>query len=343
MWNVMGHEAAVTLLSRSLERDMLAHAYIFVGPPRVGKTALALALAQGVNCLAPTASRPCGECGQCRRIAQMRHPDVQIIDRDAGAARSGPRTEIGIDQVRDVQHAAALLPYEGRCRVFIFQDADAISAEASNALLKLLEEPPDSVLLVLLTTNSESVLPTILSRCQVVDLNPLPLDAIVAELQHVTDKSSREALELARLSGGRIGWALEAARDPEIVSQYVRELERFAVLLDSGLEKRFAYAEEVASLFSRNREAALEQLRTAIGWWRYLLLVKEAGDELAPSIPARDSLQQSARWISTAEAVKAIRGTRETIDCLEANVNPRLALEVLMLSLPRRNSNGRSV
>ena len=342
MWHVVGHEAAVALLSKSLERDMLSHAYIFVGPPQVGKTALALNLAQGVNCLATVDAQPCGECGQCQRIAQMRHPDVQIVERDAGATRLGPRTEIGIDQVREVQHAAALRPYEGTCRVFIFQDADAMSAEASNALLKLLEEPPDSVLLVLLTNESESILPTILSRCQRIDLNPLPVDTVAAELQRVADMPFKEAIELAQLSGGRLGWALKAAQDPEIVSQYIGELERFAALLDAGLEKRFAYAEELASLFSRSREATLEQLQTSIGWWRYLLLMKEAGDDLASSIPTKCAVQLGAQWISTAHAVRAIRRTQETIDCLEANVNPRLALEVLMLSLPRRKSNGRS-
>ena len=91
---------------------MLSHAYLIAGPPRVGKTTLALSLAQSVNCIAASGERPCGECSQCLRIAAGQHPDVQIVD--LASAQSSTRREIGIDQVREVQRAAALKPFEGR-------------------------------------------------------------------------------------------------------------------------------------------------------------------------------------------------------------------------------------
>ena len=93
MWQVVGHEEAVALLARSLEKDMLSHAYLFVGPPQVGKMTLALSLAQGVNCIAPPASRPCSECSQCRRIAQGHHPDVQVIDLEVPGMAEAMRME----------------------------------------------------------------------------------------------------------------------------------------------------------------------------------------------------------------------------------------------------------
>ena len=335
MWQVVGHEEAVALLAKSLEKDMLSHAYLFVGPPRVGKMTLALNLAQSVNCIEPPSCRPCGECNQCLRIAVGQHSDLQVIDLVANASVSATRTEIGIDQVREVQHSATLKPYEGKYRVFIFPEASSLSSEASTALLKLLEEPPESVLFILITTRGESIFPTIRSRCQCVDLNPVPLDTIARELQEVMETSPQEAMKLARLSGGRIGWALTAAKDPQLMEDYTVELLRLPSLLDDTLEGRFAYAEEMASLFTRDRERALDRLKVAVSWWRDLLMLKKGNREFVSNLPAMQTLQSYANWISASQVVEAIKSIQDTMRCLEGNINPRLALEVLMLSLPR--------
>jgi DNA polymerase-3 subunit delta' len=337
VWRVVGHEAAITLLSRSLERDMLAHAYIFVGPPQVGKMTLAVDLAQGANCVAPLASRPCGECGQCLRIAQSQHPDVQVMDLEVNPQSGAMRKEIGIDQVKEMQHWATLKPYEGRCRVMVVREAALLSQEASNALLKLLEEPPESVLFLLLTADVESIPPTVLSRCQRVDLNPLSLNTVAKELEETQGTPAQEAEELARLSGGRIGWAIEAVKNPQKVSDYTDEAGRMASLLEEGLEERFAYAAELAALFPRNREGALRSLKAALSWWRDLLLVQKGVEEFVSNTQARDALQRCSQWISTPQVVEAIKRTQDTMECLDANVNPHLALEVLLLSLPQRD------
>ena len=336
MWQVVGHESAIALLSRSLEREMLSHAYVFVGPSRVGKTTLALNLAQGVNCLDEPANRPCGECSQCARIAQGIHPDVQIIDREMNASGTRARRDIGIDQVRDAQRAAVLKPYEGRWRVFIFQEAHSLSQEASNALLKLLEEPPESVLLILLTGSREAIPDTILSRCQQIDFRTLPIDTIARHLGESLEVPREQATDLARLSGGKIGWAIEAAGDLGLVEEYTAELEGVSNLLDNGLEERFAFAEEVASLYSRDWERALGRLKVGMNWWRDVLLIKSGHEELVSSAPAMEDLRRHAGWLSTPQVVRAINATRETMEHLESNVNPRLSLDVLMLSLPRK-------
>ena len=334
MWRIAGHDEAVTLLSRSLEKEKLSHAYLFVGPAQ-GR--------QGHACDDPCAGRelplqdagegPCGECSQCLRIAAGQHPDVQTVD--LAAAQSPTRREIGIDQVREVQRAAALKPFEGRRRVFIFPDAPSLSAEASNALLKLLEEPPDSVLLLLLTTQEDAILPTIRSRCQLVELGRLPVEVVAGELTRSRGVAQDEAESLARLSGGSMGWAIEAAARPEVLQEYAEELERVAALLDEGLEGRFAWAEETAGLYARDRERALGRLRTALGWWRDLLALKEGGDALVSNTPALESMRRHAAWVTSPQAVEAVGRIREAIGHLEANVNPRLALEVMVLGFPR--------
>ena len=216
------------------------------------------------------------------------------------------------------------------------REAALMSPDASNALLKLLEEPPESVLFILLSADPESIPPTVLSRCQRVDLNPLPLNTIARELQETLGTPAQEAEELARLSGGRIGWALEAAKDPQKVSDYTDEAGRMASLLEEGLEERFAYAAELAAIFPRNREGAIGSLKASLSWWRDLLLVQKGGNEFVSNAQAREELDSCSKWISSPQVVEAIRRTQDTMECLEANVNPQLALEVLLLSLPRK-------
>ena len=167
MWQLTGHSRAIGLLRQSLGSGRLSHAYLFVGPAHVGKFTLALNLAQAVNC--DGGDPPCQECVPCRRIAAAKHADIHIVD-----LLSVEKKEIGIRQVADMQTAAHLPPFEGRHKVFIFDRAELLSHEAANSLLKTLEEPPPNVLIILLTARESALLPTIASRCQRVELRPLP-------------------------------------------------------------------------------------------------------------------------------------------------------------------------
>ena len=172
MWQVQGQDHIVNQLESSLKQGRPAHAYLLVGPPHVGKMTLALNLAQGLNCLQGTGV-PCGSCLQCLRIARGHHADVKVVavggTQGARASRpdpgEGPRrgreTVIGIDDVKEVLHQVNLKPFEGRVGVTIFDGAETMSDEAANALLKTLEEPPPQVVLVLLTSNEDAILPTV--------------------------------------------------------------------------------------------------------------------------------------------------------------------------------------
>ncbi len=173
MWQVVGQDRALTLLKRSLERDAVAHAYIYVGRPHVGKMTLALNLAQALNCEA--SEPPCGECSSCRKIGSAKHADVQVISlTSAGSAgESKVRAEISIGQIRQLQHHASLPPFEGKCKVFIIDEAEHLSIEAANCLLKTLEEPVGRVVFILLTANDSLLPATVISRCQKLELLPV--------------------------------------------------------------------------------------------------------------------------------------------------------------------------
>ena len=140
-------------------------------------------------------------------------------------ATEGPRTLIGIGAVRDIIHTAYLRPYEGRKRVFIITEADLLSADAANALLKILEEPPPDVVLILLSNNAEGVLPTVRSRCQTLEFRPLPIEAVARVLREEEGLGEEQAQVLARLSRGCIGWAIGAGRDDALYAGVHQRLE----------------------------------------------------------------------------------------------------------------------
>jgi len=330
MWEVVGHDKAVALLDRSLRNGKLAHAYLFVGPPHVGKMRLAIDLAKALNC--DGEQRPCGKCTQCTRIEGMRHADVYVIGIDG-------RTEIGIDQMREMQHAANLKPFEGRHRVFIIDGAERLSHEATNCLLKTLEEPPSDVQLILLAGNESLLLGTVLSRCQRLDLRPLPTAAVHRALTERWGLADEKATVLAQLCGGCLGWAVSVADDDRVLRERSERLASLIHLHRAGRAECLSYAADLASQFARNRESVREVLALWMGWWRDLLLTREGCADYIGNVDQRDKLEEEALSYSLKGAKAFLESLRQALTQLEHNANPRLVLEVLMLSMPTRKGD----
>jgi len=287
------------MLEAAIRADRLHHAYLFSGPAHVGKMTLALQLAQAMNCLQPDQA-PCGECQACTRIAAGTHADVQVLAVDPEATE-GPKTLIGIETVRDVIASAHLRPYEGKTRVFIFEDTDRLSHDAGNALLKVLEEPPPDVLLVLLSE----------------------------------DVSQEQAEVIARLSRGCLGWAIEASTDPALLAGVHQRVERIADVAEGGLEERFGYADDLARRFQRDRAVGREELRLWLRWLRDILLIQQGQHDGIVNTTWRETLERQAAALTPADTVRWLHLLTDSIVALERNANPRLALEVLMLDAPR--------
>ncbi len=328
MWQTIGQGQAVRLLQTSITNGHLSHAYLFVGPHHVGKMTLAQDLAQAVNCKAE--ERPCTQCVSCRRIATGKHADVQVI-----GLLSEERAEIGIDQIREMCAAASLTPYEGKYKVFIIDGAEHLSTEASNSLLKTLEEPPPQVLLILLTARERALPTTIVSRCQKVALHPLSFEATKEELSHKV--KSPQAELLARLSGGCLGWALGVIQGEGQLHRRAERLDQLSALEGASLQGRFSYAAELAADFSKDREKGREVLAMWLGWWRDLLLVKGGGDEYIANCDRKSILQDRAQGYTLRQIKEFIVHLVEATEQLELNVNPRLVLEVLTLNMPQRH------
>ena len=334
MWRTIGHDKAVNTLTRAVLGGRLSHAYLLVGPRHVGKMSLAVDLAEAVNCLG--VKKPCGECSQCKRITEGLHADVQVMAPEAQPNEDGRRrVNISIDQVRQVQRDARLKPFEGACRVIIIDGAESLSEEAANSLLKILEEPPDGVILVLLATDASSVLPTITSRCKLLELRPSPLSLVAGELRTRFGVGDEKAEEVARLSGGRLGWAVQAMEAPDLLEWHTERMAAIEGTLHGGLEARFAYAAYLASAFGENRDPARVELELWQGWWRDAMVIKAGGPEFVSNISRTEELTAVAASLSLTQIVEAVNMVREASEQLERNANARLALENLMLSLPR--------
>ncbi len=320
-WPVVGHEWALDLLGQAIRSGRPSHAYLFTGPAAVGKTTVARAVAQALVCERGEGP-PCGACPTCRRVAEGRYPDVQLVKAE--------KNTIQIDQVRSLQADAAIAPLEGRRKVFIIREIERATPPAANALLKTLEEPAPHVVLLLTSNRRDQVLPTILSRCQIMGLRPMPLDQLQAALETRWGLDEERARLLARLSAGRLGWAVAAHTDPELWDRRTRHLDDLLGLLAGNAIARLAYAE---------RLSRADDVETVLGlwatWWRDVLLVQQRIPETVLNLDRKPQLLQQAELFGAEQVQLALADLMQTLHRIRANVNLRLALDVLLLRLPK--------
>jgi DNA polymerase-3 subunit delta' len=321
-WPVVGHEWAVEMLQRAIAGNRLSHAYLLSGPAQVGKTTLAKAFAQALLCeVSP--GNPCGACRTCHRIEQGRYPDVQVI--------SAEKNTIQIEQVRNLSADAALAPLEGKRKVFIIREIERATPPAANALLKTLEEPPPHVILVLTAVRRDQVLPTILSRCQLVGLRALPLAEVQTALVTRWQVDAEHAALLARLSSGRLGWAVAHHLDAGLWQRRGQRLDELQALTAGGRVARLHYAETI----SRQPDDLEDVLGFWATWWRDVLLIQRGAGDAIINLDHRDQLAAQAGMLLPEQVEGVLALVMQTLRRIKANVNARLALDVLALRLPR--------
>jgi DNA polymerase-3 subunit delta' len=318
------------MLERALAREQISHAYLFTGPEGVGKTTMALAFAQALFCprRAPGAVEPCGECIACRKVASGAHPDLLVIE----PLKEGSKEKfwITIEQLREAERLVALAPYEGERRVVIIPRMRRIQEKTVNTLLKTLEEPPPSVTLILIATEPGEVLPTILSRCQLVPFPPIAPEAMVQALRAHWSVSEAEATRLAGLACGSLGWAVRAHQDPEAVNEREDTLNRIASLATRPMDERL----RLAAALGPDNASARRTLDLWTVWWRDVMLAASGASRLLTSGEARATAERVGPAIGPERARAFLSALLEAARTLDVNANPRLLLENLALDVP---------
>lgn len=340
-WPILGQERAVALLYGAIARESVAHAYLFVGPAQSGRATLARLFAQALNCEGQDAPRgvPCGDCRACRKIARGTHPDVRVVglasQEAAGAGRArreSKNTTLSIETVRDLCADLSLRPMEGAWRVAIVEDAGTMQDAAANAFLKTLEEPPSFAVIILIVPEVGAVLPTIRSRCQVIETRPVAREELAAALQRQQGLPQAEARTLAALSRGRAGWAIAAAGQPGFFDERRATFAAMFGLLNGPSFDFFPLVDRLADRFRKGRrDEVYAELDAWLGLWRDLLLLRTGCAELLLNVDYAEQLRPLAARFTLAHLRDAASATTDALRWLDENVTPRLALEALVL------------
>jgi DNA polymerase-3 subunit delta' len=328
-WDIIGHHWAVDVLRRDLAADRVRHAYLFTGAAGVGKRTLAAQFARALLC--PNANPPCGQCRHCTLTARGSHPDLLTL----APVKKTRNALISVDAVREVIGALQLKPVEARRRVALVQDFHAANTQAQNAFLKTLEEPPGQTVILLTAERADDLLPTIVSRCEVVGLRPLPHAPVREALIERWLVPAERADLLAHLAQGRLGYAVGLHGDDDALAARAQRLDDVQALLAGTRVARFSYAEKLAKEGKDGAGRIQAVLDLWLGFWRDVLLAS-AGAEGPRTNPDRAAeVERVAQAVTPAAARAVLAGLRRTSALLEKNTNTRLALEVCLLDWPR--------
>lgn len=324
-WNLLGHEWAVDMLRQHVSRGDIRHAYLFSGAPGIGKRTLALRLAQALNCESPIgAGMPCFNCRTCKQIESMTHPDLNVIQAETEGGT------LKVDQIRELQRTINLRPYQSQYRVSLFLRFHEANDNAANALLKTLEEAPSHAVLILTAENPEQLLPTINSRCEILRLRPLPVEAVTSDLMEKGLDEDRARL-LAHISGGRPGYARKLVDDVTLLEKRAEQLNDLQTLLPAARVEKFSYADKL----SKDKDVMRQTIVVWLSYWRDVMLrVAEAETPLI-NIDHNMEIEFLAGRLDLSSARKVVSNLESTLEKMDRNVNSRLLAEVLLLDLPK--------
>jgi DNA polymerase-3 subunit delta' len=320
--DIYGHEKKIEILKKTLAQKRTGHAYLFSGIPAIGKRTLALEFIKAINCeRSESVSDSCGECASCRKIQHASHPDVFLVEAEGQYIR--------IDSIREMQKRITCKPLEARMRSFIIDDADKMNDQAANALLKMLEEPSPSNILILVTARPYYLLSTIISRCQHMRFNPLDSEKVARFLISRMNMDNQKAILLASLSGGSIGNALEL--DKEDIVDYRNEL--LKLLSTTNREDPFSLI-KFASFLGQKKKEIRQGLNILNSFFRDVLVFKEIKQkEMLINQDNSSFIADFAARLSGEQILQNIAQVEKAGQILEQNVNKSLTLETMAFKL----------
>jgi len=307
---IKGQEQAIEGLSKALEQSKLAHAYLFAGPEGVGKKKTAQILAKSLNCNYPFILSPIGE-------------------------------SIKIEQIRQLQKDIHLKPADGQKKVYLLEEAEKMTEQAANSLLKILEEPPEYALLILLTSSPELILPTIRSRCQPVFFYSLPENIIQECLDFLLNEGKEKIPLLIRLGNGSLGHSLQLASEED----YWKKRETSWTILEEIIQqKRDNFMANSEKIEKEGRENIRTYLSLLSGFLRDLLIWQQTKkDKFLINIDKKQTISSWSSLFSSGQLIEMIKEIEKCRKLIKRNVNGKLALEVLFLQLSKRGEGKKCV
>lgn len=327
--DIIGHKQEIAHLERAIETGKVSHAYIFSGDKGTGKRRLADAFAKTLQCEG-TGVRPCGECHSCRQAESGNHPDIIYI-------RHEKPTSIGVEDIREqLTGDIQIRPYNGRYKIYMIPDAERMTVQAQNAILKTIEEPPEYAVIILMTTNEQVFLDTIRSRCVVLNLKPVPDEQVKSYLMEQIQIPDYQADICVAFAQGNIGKAVRLASS-----------EDFSAIKSSAMQLiRNAGKMEISDLIDYVKEvqeykiSIQDYLDILALWYRDMVYFKATRD--IDGIVFQDEIRTIRETVKVCsyegveEVMKAIESAKTR---LNANVNFDLTMELLFLVI-KENIHG---
>jgi DNA polymerase-3 subunit delta' len=320
--DIYGHEKQISVLQTAVSRSRIHHAYLFYGIEGVGKRTVAEVFAKVLNCRSNSIDA-CDDCLSCVKIDRGNHPDVVTIKAEGQF--------IKIKEIRELQEQMKFRPLEGRKRIFIIDDADRMNIVSANALLKTLEEPSASNILILITARPHQLPMTILSRCQHLRFNPLQRETISSYLHDKLSLDAQTSFLISLTSGGSIGKAM-TLRDDSYLEM------RDAVL---GIMSKIRMKDPLGLLsiahdFGHERKEITERLGILMTGYRDALVYKETGEmDCVINQDHIDIIKSIAENVSGRDILKSILAVERAFYAVTRNANKQLTIEAMMFTLSR--------
>ncbi len=323
MWNFVGQEHIYNLIQNSMSKTRINHAYLLLGPEHIGKTTLSLEITKFLHCLEE--KKPCQTCDQCIRIKDSTHPDVILVGNTIG-------------EIREIQEQVSLSPFLSTSKTFILLKGEDLTIEASNALLKILEEPPNNVTFIICATDEKYLLTTIPSRCQKLELYPLSSEKIYQYLVKYfdisNDEATRETKLISKLSKGRLGWAITAYTDTNFLQTRNHDISLFNQIINGDMADRFLLSQQLSNNINKSKDSIYTTLETWLSYLRDVMLLKTNSDELIVNIDYEKELTELENEFELKKIIESIKIIDEASNNLRNNGNTRITLDNLLMRLP---------
>ncbi len=318
--DIIGHEREIDILKNAIKTNRIFHCYLFTGEESLGKKLVALAFAKTLLCKSED-SQPCNRCSSCLKFDSFNHPDFELIEPEKGL--------IPKNKIDDLIKSMAIAPLESKRRIIIIDECEKIGIEAQNELLKTLEEPPLYVNIILITSNANSLIPTILSRSQIIKFYPVDNRKIVKLLKEKYNKTSEEANFIAHFTKGSVGQSISLSQSEDFFNLREDTINTIHKLLTGD---RISLINSV-NFFMENKDSINKIMDMILYWFRDLLIYKEIGD--SSLIVNKDKIQllSSETFLNSDRINGIIEYIMETKDHIESNINFQLAIETMLLKI----------